>query len=336
MDRFLQISPTLTLTQLANRVGSRNVQTILTANQLVRQPEIGKQLANICSNIVKTAPEVSISKQKSILNSFHAQYELFETASLLDTNGWKVLANLGTFPGMLRVPGTVALPIASDIFGIAKSVATNIFKKAMDQLDTPPKHKIDPEIFQQFSHVQPVKVVQPGPSAGSIFEAFHMPWGDITLHSSLANASVDFPVYPEEVDDGVVANYTTMPDMLYQYEPWQMYTSSGPRTNTYQFDLHRDMWTGDHRDGKCNELIRFCQANCYPKFNGSEVNTSTVTLYVKGSVLISGVMTDVSVNWDGPIGLDGWYLHCKLKITITEVSQTALNFDAVMKKGLIG
>lgn len=336
MERFLQISSTLTLSQLADRVGSRNVQTILTANQLLRRPDIGTQLANMCTNIVASSLEVPVSKKKSILNSFHSQYELFETAALLDTNGWKVLATLGTFPGMLKIPETVSLPIASDILGVVSSVATNIYNKAMQQLDTPPRHQIDPAIFQQFSNIKPVKVVQPGPTAGSVFEAFNIPWGDISLHSSLANTSVDFPVYPEEVDDGVSANYTTMPDMLYQYEPWQMYTSSGPRTNTYQFNLHRDMWTGDHRDGKCNELIRFCEANCYPKFNGSAVNTSTVTLYVKGNVLISGIMTDVSVNWDGPIGLDGWYLHCKLKLTITEVARTPLNFDTVRSKGLIG
>ena len=96
------------------------------------------------------------------------------------------------------------------------------------------------------------------------------------------------------------------------------------------------MWTGDHRDGKANELIRICEANCYPEFNGSMVNTSTVTLYVKGNALISGVLVDVHKTWDGPIGLDGWYLMCNLSLEIIEVSPTALNYNVVKNKPLIG
>lgn len=336
MECFLQISPNLSLTQLSDRVGSRNVRSILTANQLSRNPKIGPQLSSLCTQAARSTKAVPLVRKQSILNSFQSQYELFELACLLDDNGWKVLANLGTFPGMLRIPEDVSLPFASDIYGLQKSVDPEIYGKAMDQLSTPPYYTIDPAIFQQFTNISPSRSVEPGPGNGSIFEAFHMPWGSISLYSSLAKKSMDFPVYPESVDDGVVANYTTMPDMLYQYEPWQMYTSSGPRTNTYEFDMHRDMWTGDHRDGRCNELIRFCEANCYPMFNGSAVNTSIVTLYVKGSVLISGVLTDVTVNWDGPIGQDGWYLHCKLKLTITEISQKPLDFNTVLNKGLIG
>ena len=127
-----------------------------------------------------------------------------------------------------------------------------------------------------------------------------------------------------------------MPDLLYQYEPWQVYDSSGPRSNTYTIEAHRDMWTGDHRDGKANEMIRFFESNLYARYSGSSVITPLVTLYVAGSSLITGVMTDCSVTWDGPIGLDGWYLHFKMNFTIVEVSQTALNYDTIKKMPLIG
>ncbi|MCM1222697.1 MAG: hypothetical protein NC548_50395, partial [Lachnospiraceae bacterium] len=137
---------------------------------------------------------------------------------------------------------------------------------------------------------------------------------------------------------GVHANYDTMPDLLYQYEPWQIYKGSGPRTVTYDFDIHRDMWSGDHRDGKCNELIRFCQANCYPKFQGASVQTAAVSLYILGEKHITGIMTDVKVAWDeeSPIGLDGFYLHLNLSLTITEVSDEALTYETIQQKGLIG
>jgi hypothetical protein len=144
-----------------------------------------------------------------------------------------------------------------------------------------------------------------------------------------------FPVYPENIDDGVSANYEEMNEMLYQYEPWKVYKSSGPRENTYTFVFHRDMWTGDHRDGSANNLIRGCEANCYPNFDGSLVNVPIVTLYIHGVNHITGVMTNCKVKWDGPIGLDGFYLKCELSFTITEISPQALNYNTVRNKGLI-
>jgi hypothetical protein len=145
-----------------------------------------------------------------------------------------------------------------------------------------------------------------------------------------------FPVYPEEYDDGVSANYEEMGEMLYQYEPWKVYKSSGPRENTFTFKMHRDMWTGDHRDGNANALIRGCEANCYPDYDGSLVNVPIVTLYIHGSNLITGVMTSCKTHWSGPIGLDGYYLCCDLTLTIVEVSPQALNYNTVRSKGLIG
>ena len=156
------------------------------------------------------------------------------------------------------------------------------------------------------------------------------------MHSYLGNDSIDFPVYPEEIEDGVRANYETMPDLLYQYEPWQLYRSAGPRTGTYTFHMHRDMFTGDHRDGRCNELIRFCQASCYPEYKGAAVYSDISTLYIGGKPFISGIITEVRESWGGPIGLDDWYLECTLAVTFTEVSQQPLNFTTVRQKGLIG
>ena len=144
-----------------------------------------------------------------------------------------------------------------------------------------------------------------------------------------------FPVYPEGFEDGYVANYEEMPEMLYQYEPWKVYKSSGPREITFTFEFHRDMWTGDHRDEHANALVRGCQANCFPEYDGSLVNVPLVTLYMHGQNLITGVMTTCKVNWKGPIGLDGFYLMCELTIGITEVSPTPLNYTTVRNKRLI-
>lgn len=332
--QFLHISNNIKLAELADTVGDRNVDYILAANSLSRSPNIGKQFRDLCSEKVRICPEVGWQKQATILNTFTKDSDVFETAALLGDAGWKVLEALGTFPGMLKIPDTVKLPDANNILGDSIPISNDIYLKALDCLQGP-SHKIDPAIFNEYSSIQSAMLNSQTSTSGDPFQWFRIPWGDITLYSSAGKDSKEFPVYPEGIDDGTSASYSPMPELLYQYEPWLVYTSSGPRSNTYKFDMHRDMWTGDHRDNKCNELIRFCEANCYPEYRGSAVNIPTVTLYVKGSAHITGVMTDCSVSWDGPIGLDGWYLHCTLKLTITEVSEKPLNYSTVRNKRLI-
>lgn len=346
--QFLKISNSSTLSELSNRVGDRNVDSILALNGLTRTPYIGSAFNNLCTAAQSEYPmddttfnQSTWQKKSTMLQTFTEDSDVFEYACTQDPNGWKVLLELGTFSDMLRIPETIELPDASDLLGNGEHISKSIYQKAMSGLYGE-DHTIDPAIFNTYSVMKPAKLVDlPENSylttgSSDPMKWFNLPWGDITLYSSLDGTSIDFPVYPEELDDGVSATYTTMPDMIYQYEPWQVYQSSGPRSGKYTFDMHRDMWSGDHRDGKCNELIRFCEANCYPEYNGSAVNVATVTFYIKGDALITGVMTDASVNWDGPIGLDGWYLHCKLSISITEVSSQPLNYTAVKSKGLIG
>lgn len=335
--QFLKVSSDLKLQELSDIVGERNTEYILNANQLTRTPNIGKQFDNVCNQKISETNKVDWNRKVSLLNSFVSDSDVFETAALLRESGWRLLSSLGTFPNMMRIPDSISLPDTVDILGNNEGVKQSIYKKAILQLTDPP-HSIDPAIFNEYSVQKPSRILDYSASSSNsnVFQYFKIPWGDVTLYSSIDNSKIDFPVYPEELQDQVRANYTTMPDMLYQYEPWQIYQSSGPRSNTYTFAFHRDMWTGDHRDGKANELIRFCEACCYPEYNGSAVNTSTVTLLIAGKPLIVGVMTDVSTKWDGPIGLDGWYLNCELQISITEVSTSPLNYSAVKQKPLIG
>lgn len=335
--QFLQIDTTTKLSELSDRVGARNVSTLLSVNGLERKYDIGRSHNDICNSIVNNSNNIDWQRKSTLLNSLVSDSDIFEYAALQGESSWKVFSSLGTFPGMLRIPDSVELPDATDILGNGSSTPSNIYQSVMDQLSVSP-HEIDPSVFNEFSSMKHSTIVSGNASSTNtnVFEMFNIPWGEITLYSSLSDDSVDFPVYPEEVSDGVQSNYTQMPDMLYQYEPWYVYESSGPRTNSYEFHMHRDMWTGNHTDGKCNELIRFCEAQCYAKYEGSAVDTPTVTLYVAGKPLISGIMADVKHNWSGPIGHDGWYLECTLTITITEVASSALNFDVVKSKGIIG
>lgn len=336
--QFLQVTKDTKLSQLAQMAGSRNVESILHLNDTSRVPNVGQAFLDVCANKVANTQDVNPERKVSLMNTLTSDSDVFETAALMGSSGWKLLSSADTLPGMMRVPDSIQLPDSTSILGNNQPVKFEVYRKVVSDLSNPP-HTVDPSIFNEYSAAKAAKILEfpsGGASTGDPMQWFRVPWGEVTLHSSLSDERIDFPVYPEELSDSAKANYTTMPDLLYQYEPWQIYNSSGPRTQTYSFQFHRDMWTGDHRDGKANDLIRACMANCYPEYRGSAVFTSIVTLYVAGNALISGVMSDVNVNWDGPIGQDGWYLHCKLDITITEVSREALDFSKVRNKPLIG
>lgn len=332
--QFLTLDKETKLKDFSDEVGSRNADYILAANSIDRSPNIGKQFYESCEAVKKSTESITWQRKSQILNTFTHDSDIFETAALLGENDWKVLSALGTFPGMVKVPDSITLPDSVNILGNGQGVKSEIYNKAMKSLEE--HNYVDPSIFNEYSNIKNSKIAEGASHSSSTFSGFNLPWGQVTLASSISDDSIDFPVYPEEISDSRKANYTTMPDLLYQYEPWQLYNSSGPRTNTYLFYFHRDMWTGDHRDGKANELIRYCESNCYPEFNGSAVNVPTVTLYIAGSPLIHGVMTQVDTKWDGPIGLDDYYLNCELSITITEVSETALNYNVIKGKSLIG
>lgn len=335
--QFLKISDKTTYSDLVKKVGSRNVDIILAKNNIKRSPNVGEEFKNLVEQTKETAKNISWQKKSSLLNTFTQDSDIFEEACSLGERDWKVLATLNTFPNMLKIPETITIPDDDEILGNNVGIKTTIYKGVMKSLKEEP-HIIDTNVFNTYSSTKDISLVDGYASnSGSTMldQWFKLPWGDITLYSSLDDSTIQFPVYPEEISDSRAATYTEMPDLLYQYEPWNVYQSSGPRENTYTFHMHRDMWTGDHRDGKCNDLIRFCEACCYPQYNGSAVNTTSVTLYIKGQALIAGVIKTVETKWSGPIGLDGFYLECELSITIMEVSSSTLSYEVVKQKGLI-
>lgn len=333
--QFLAIRNNYTLEDLSDRVGDRNVEHFLSDNDLQRVPQIGKQYNEKVREIYQTEPEVPWQRKSTILNKFVDDSDVFEECALMDENSWKVMSSLGTFPDMIKVPETITLPNAADVLGNSEPVGTNIYKQAMNQLSKPP-HVVSPEIFNDYSVTKGASL-SGDPQGGNTFNnIFPIPWGDITIYSELAGKSLDIPVYPEELQDSVHANYTQMPELIYQYEPWQLYQSSGPRVVPLSFVFHRDMWSGDCTDGKANELIRFFEAMCYPEYNGSAVNSDIATLYIKGDVLVRGIITEVSKKWSGPILKDGFYAVCDLSVSFTEVSEKPLSASVIRNKSLIG
>lgn len=334
--QFLKVDSDATFSYLRDRVGSRNVTEYLSVNSLTRTPHIGKVIDERFSQAVSDTSEISWQRKSTILNKLSEDNDIFEMAALAGDKTWKALSSIGTFPGTIKVPESIKLPDSADVLGNGIPVPKITYDKVMSQITKPP-YEIEASIFNEFSsrigmnggnRIVPVENT-------NFFQMFNIPWGEITLYSSFGD-SIELPVYPETVDDGVSAEYSQVPDLIYQYEPWFVYQSSGPRSNSYEFHMHRDMWTGDHSDGKCNELIRMCEAQCYAKYQGSSVQTPIVSLYVAGKELITGIMTSVKTSWSGPILKDGWYGEVTMTLSIVEVSKSTLSYDVMKAKPLIG
>lgn len=332
--QYLKMTKDMSLSSLSNIVGSRNVDSVLNANSLERTVNIGKEFYSR----TLTGASVDFQQKLNILNQFVGDSDLYEKAALGSEDDWQMLSQYNCFTDAIRIPIEVKLPTSEGILGNGQPILDSIYQYCTEALKSE-HHTIDPTIFADLSSMMTVSaygISTTGPASNvSTFQWFKIPWGEVCLYSSLSDEMLYFPVYPDGFDDGVRANYDDMPEMLYQYEPWKVYKSSGPREINFNFHFHRDMWTGDHRDGNANNLIRGCEANCFPEYNGSLVHTSLVTMYIHGQNFITGVMTDCKVKWDGPIGLDGFYLNCNLSLTITEVSPEALDFTTVRNKGLI-
>lgn len=333
--QYLQITSDTTLIDLVDRVGATNVDNTLVLNGLTRETYIGQQVDNMIQDAYANASEVDWQRKAVILNRFVGDNDIFETVALLDESDWKVLSTYDIIPGYLQIPETVTLPDAEDVLGNGIAIGDTVYSDTMGYLYTEP-HIIDPIVFNEYSVIKYAQVSDiVSTTEYNVMDQFNIPWGKITLFSDLSGDSIDFPVYPEEYEDGTSASYDTFSDLLYIYEPWQLYRSSGPRSIVLSFAFHRDMWTGDHRDGKANELIRFCESFCYPDFDGSAVYTDTCSLYINGSCYIHGIITEVKKTFSGPIGLDGFPLYCELDISFTEISQQALSRTTVRGKNLI-
>ena len=334
--KFLQVNSTTTLNDLRNSVGTTNLPYVLASNSLPRVPNIGQYVLQRENKIISTTENVSPDFKISALNRASGDADVFERMSLMNEGGWKVYAGTNAIPGTVQIPDSITMSNSQNTLGNSRRVSKTVYTKVMDSLKKDP-YFADPNDFNPYYANQSVQVADiTSTGYQNLFQYFKIPWGNMTIYSSIADTFKDFPVYPEEISDSAKANYQTMPEMIYQYEPWMLYTSSGPRVVSYSFTFHRDMWTGDHRDGKANELVRFCEANCYPEYNGSAVNTSLVTLYMNGEVLIHGILTDVGVEWSGPLGLDDFYLVCKLTLSITEIAPEPLDYWRVLNKPLVG
>ena len=340
--KYYPINRNTTYSDLYSVFGT-NLPNILALNNLSNVPNIGEVYYRMCDDIIEKNSfkmERQWRQVSNCLGNLTGDDDVYEKAATLSDEDWALMLSINAFYGYLKIPDDISLPLTNGVLGSGVPVSSKIVAEVTNSLKT--YHTIPMEIFN--GEVSTITPIQGNTASGyrdysvsdNPMNWFPIPWGKIMLYSELFDDYVAIPVYPNELSDGVKANFTTMPELLYQYEPWQIYTSSGPRENTYTFDFHRDMWTGNHMDGEANNMIRFCEACCYPKFTGSQVDYSLVILYIGGQPLIRGILTQVETKWDGPLGQDEFYLHCVMTLHIVEVSSEPLSIEVVRNKPLIG
>lgn len=367
--QYLLINKSDTLLSISKIVGQSNIDLLLSENGLSRVPRIGEQWYDKCDTLIRNTPNnVTGARKAALLNNLTGSEEVFEKACLMDEDEWKVFSAFQAFTDALRVPEAIKLPSSAKVIGdtlgdvqatignagrktTGSQVKTNAevgtskasdpvnpvaYRKVMKGLKESPD--ISPAVFNSVNTSPPVSMNAKKINIENRTPqyAYSLPWGKIQMYSSLLDEVAEFPAYPEEVETSRTAKYTSMPDIIYQYEPWIVYESSGPREQSLTFHLHRDMWSGNHLDGRANDLIRFCECNTFPKYTGSAVLAPRVRFYIDGSLFISGVLTQTTVRWSGPIGQDNWYLDFELSLMIQEVAEQPLNIKTVRQLGLIG
>lgn len=335
--QYLKITNNTTLSSLSTVVGKKNVDSVLATNGLSRTRNVGQAFTALCKSAISTATKVSTSAKIGMLNTLTSDSEVFEEAALLSDSNWKIMSKVGTLPGTLKMPDGVTIRDSSSVIGgKSGSVSTLVYKSTISSLKS--TGRVNPAIFNTYSSSKlgAKSSRKASDATNNTFIGFNLPWGKIQIASSLSSTVMDFPVYPEDYDTSRVANYSTMTDTIYQYEPWYTYSSSGPRTQELTFKFHRDMWTGDHTDGKAEELIKFCEANCFPLYSGSAVIPPTVSIYINGELFISGIMTQVDTHREGPLGHDGWPLYVELTLNITEVAPSPLSYSSIRNATTIG
>ena len=131
--------------------------------------------------------------------------------------------------------------------------------------------------------------------------------------------TMNFPCYPESVDDSQQASYNST-NILGRSEPFQVYTGSGPRTVSVAFTMHCEMvhsansYQTDYE--YVNSLVRLIESSCYPNY-GSSVAAVKCTLQVAMNIRITGIITNVSTKWYGPI-IDNKYQMVDINFSVTE------------------
>lgn len=154
--------------------------------------------------------------------------------------------------------------------------------------------------------------------------------------------AVLLPLYPEQVFDTMTASFSST-NILGRSAPIYTYSTSGPRTVSFNLEVHRDMlndvnltnmtFLGKKIDPEetINELINTLEASVLPKYVDATkaVNPPIVSVRLGKDIYIKGVCTNCTHTFKGPIRQEH-YLQCDLSLSIMEYDA----YDAQLVKTL--
>lgn len=151
--------------------------------------------------------------------------------------------------------------------------------------------------------------------------------GEVTI--TIDGYTLYMPCYPENITDRTNINYDEQ-NALGRSEPYQAYNNSGPRSIQFTFKMHREMIEGDRE--QVEKIVRYIESAAYPNY-GTTVAAVKVAVKVGKTIHISGIMSDQSTSWDGPIGDDQKYNMVTVSFTIKEVTGDPKKSETIRKIG---
>ena len=138
---------------------------------------------------------------------------------------------------------------------------------------------------------------------------------------------IKLPNFPENLQDTSQAQFSSNSPLGRSAPIWS-YSSSGPRSVGFQFELHREMLdqvngesVGESMDTVDN-LVKWIQAAVLPTYASSSkmVDPPLVACRVGNEVYIKGIIQgSVTVSYSGPILYNDKYALCTIGFTVTEV-----------------
>ena len=138
---------------------------------------------------------------------------------------------------------------------------------------------------------------------------------------------IKLPNFPENLQDTSSAQFSSNSPLGRSAPIWS-YSSSGPRSVGFQFELHREMLdqvngesVGESMDTVDN-LVKWIQASVLPTYASSSkmVDPPLVACRVGNEVYIKGIIQgSVNVSYSGPILYNDKYALCTIGFTVTEV-----------------
>lgn len=157
---------------------------------------------------------------------------------------------------------------------------------------------------------------------------------------------INLPTYPESITDTLQSNFAQT-NALARSAPVFTYSNSGPRSITFQFNLHRDLMDEVNAHGLSNAttevgedyidaMIRKIQAIALPKYVVASKSVIPPMVAVRigagEDIFIKGVVQGgVTVGYSGPILSNGQYAQVSIAFTVYEVDP--YDAETVMELG---